>query len=158
MTATARGYSWAPFERSNTAAVKHGADSERFISPRAEALRAWLVEVAPWCALPTMRAEVEAWAWAEARLSLYREWIDTRGELDADGNAPVAVDRLDRLEETAARRRAALGLSPISWAKLTAQLGAADGEAAARSLTALKEIGRDLATATRELPSESEQP
>lgn len=145
--APARAYSWEPFGPGHELSTTHGAWSERKISPRAQALRAWLLEVAPWTALPSMRAEVEAWAWAEARVSLLREFVDERGELDAAGKPLPASGLLERLEATAAKRRAELGITPNAWARLVAAMSSTDHEAAARGLEALKATGRALASA-----------
>ena len=80
----ARGYSWAPFEVGNGAALKHGARSPRMIRPVAEQLLREVAAVAPWAARPPFAAELDAWAWHEARARLLRAWLDEHGVLDHD--------------------------------------------------------------------------
>jgi len=48
VTAPARGYSWAPFEKGNQVAIRHGANSAAAIAETAEELRPRLFEIAPW--------------------------------------------------------------------------------------------------------------
>lgn len=138
----ARGYSWPAFPPGHTLSMRHGARSARTVRPIAEAVAAQLVEVAPWCARPAFHAEVEAWAWQEARCRLLREWLDEVGLLDDEGVPRPACSELARAESAAARGREALGLNPRAWAKLfQAFSGAAvDTEA---DLAELRRVGRE---------------
>ena len=79
MTTPARGYSWPPFESGNTAAQRHGAQSERHLRPLVDELLEALPEAAPWTSGVPFRPTVEAWAWAEAQAILYRRWFDEQG-------------------------------------------------------------------------------
>ena len=116
----ARGYSWAPFEVGNGAALKHGARSPRMIRPVAEQLLREVAAVAPWAARPPFAAELDAWAWNEARARLLRAWLDEHGVLDHDDAPRPALAELHRAETAAAKCRDRLGLNPLAWARLLA--------------------------------------
>ncbi len=71
----ARYYTWAPFQKGNTAAVKSGAFSPRKLAQVAEALRpplAGLVEALPWVE-DIDAAEEDDWLVREA---LWRSLVD----------------------------------------------------------------------------------
>lgn len=118
----ARGYSWPPASVANRLALKHGADSEREVTPVAEALAVELVQVAPWCQRAAFAPAVAAWSRAEAQVQLVMAWLDHHGLLDDGGEPRRAATYLLRLEASAAHRRSELGLTPTAFAKLLASL------------------------------------
>src|SRR5207249_6578202 len=65
-----RGYTWPPFEPGNTAAVRHGAHSERLVAPLAEQVRADLLAAAPWLESAAFESAVAAWSRVEAQVGL----------------------------------------------------------------------------------------
>lgn len=148
----ARGYRWADFEPGNTAAERHGANSERRWRPLAEALSIEAIEVAPWLTRRAFRLAVEAWSVAEAKCQLVDAWLDDHGLLDGEG-VPFPANALsDRLHARCITLRSQLGLDPVSFAKLLATFaGVPGGEDA---LEALKAEGKRLVEArTEALPS-----
>lgn len=118
MRGPARGYSWPAFGDGNTAAERHGADSERRWRPLAEQLEQDILGLAPWLTRPGFRPAVRAWAKAEAQATLIGEWLDEHGLLDDEGEPRPAATYSLRLEASAAAKRQALGLDPLSFAKL----------------------------------------
>lgn len=116
--AEARGYSWPPATAGNTLALRHGAYSPRTLQPLAEQLAGGAVDVAPWIAAATFQAAVADWAWVEAEALLLRRYVDEHGPLDTEGEERPAAKRLDRVATRAANLRGALGLDPMSCAKL----------------------------------------
>lgn len=133
----ARGYSWPPFEPGNTAAVRHGAWSDRKINPLAAELLTDVLDQAesdPDLAhlrTPIFRPALRAWARCEARIELVATWLEDRfldatpGDLDSDGEVRPAADLLTRLEAQALKHRSALGLDPASMARLRRDAGSA---------------------------------
>jgi hypothetical protein len=132
MGAPARGYSWPPFESGNTAAVRHGAFSTRFVDATAEELRPHLLEVAPWLDHPAFGAAVDAWIRSEARIALLAEHAERIGLIDDRGEPRESLLKwLHAAERLAAEHRARLGLDPTSRVRLerdrsTAALNAVD--------------------------------
>ncbi len=124
----ARGYSWAPFEPGNLAALRHGAMSPRKMGPIADRLAAELAEAAPWTARPAFAASVAAWARAEARTVLVTTWLADHGLLDDDGAPRPAATFLVKLETQAANLRTRLALDPAALAALLAKLVEAPAE------------------------------
>lgn len=126
-----------PFAESNAMARKHGAWSDRKISPIAAELLAdvdQLLADDPDLAhltSPVFRPALRAWARTEARVELVAAWLDERtdgalpGDLDADGEIRPAADLLTRLEGQALKHRAQLGLDPTSMARLRRDAGSA---------------------------------
>jgi len=148
----ARGYRWEPFEPGNFANLRHGARSERKVSPLAEAASASLVEVAPWCASPAFAPTIASWSWAEGQAALLRAWTDEHGLLDEDGQPSGAAAMLERVERRLVKLRAELGLSPQSLGQLlsrAASIASATGDVAA--LEALRAEGRRILDARAEL-------
>lgn len=155
----ARGYSWPPFAPGHTSSVKHGAESPRLVSQRAERL---LEEVA--ADRPSWLGEVDgsavrAWAYAEARCAMLREWTDQHGLLDDRGRPTHAATLLLQCERQAADARARLGFEPLSRARLgrdtaVARAAVADGIEAVRAAgraterPALPEATDDIEAAT----------
>lgn len=133
----ASGYTWPPFEPGNVAALRHGAAHVGTLSPLAERFAAEVVEVAPWLGRVTrdgsgavtrnaFSGAVEAWAWAEAACSLYRQHFDEHGLIDPESGEPArGVERWERAERRAASARERLGLDPSSLSLLMARLAAA---------------------------------
>jgi hypothetical protein len=145
-----RGYSWLPFQPGHTLTLTHGARSPRSVAPIAHALAGELLDVAPWCAQPAFSAEVEAWAWAEARCRLLRAWLDEHALLDDDDEPRAALNELHRAEARAESGRNRLGLNPAAWSKLLASLASIEDKvgAAADSATSLREVGAAILKAT----------
>lgn len=114
----ARGYSRPPFPKGNTLALRHGAWSPARIDPIARELVDQVAPTVTWwqaCDWPAI------WAWArtEARCELLSTWLGEKGgDLDDDGSVRAAADLLTRLDAQASRQRAALGLDPLSRARL----------------------------------------
>lgn len=150
----ARGYSWPPFEPGNLAALRHGARSERMVRPIADRLAAELATAAPWATQPAFAAEVQAWAWAEARCVLLRAWLDEHGLLDDEGEPRPAAGELARAEASASKARANLGLSPRAWAQLRAAMAA--GDHGDDGLAALEAVGRAMAQAEHDDDEEAD--
>ena len=131
----ARGYSWAPFKPGNDVGQQfqpghelstiHGGYSPRKYDPLARELVVDLVALAAaipelgYLAEPQYRLALWAWARTEARVQLVHEWlIDQGGDLDDDGEVRAAANLLNQLETSAERKRARLGLDPLSRAQL----------------------------------------
>lgn len=127
----ARGYSWAPFEVGNDAALVHGARSPRRIAPLAGPLLEQLPKVAPWTASPAFAGARASWAEAEAQAALLRSYLDEHGLLDDDGEERPAARLLDRVEGRLAKLRDQLGLTPAALGGLlrtAAQVATATGD------------------------------
>ena len=112
-------WSRPPFETGNFAARKHGATSDRLVGPLAQEIRDELLESGPdYLREPSYAPAVAALARLEAQIVLLARWIEERGLLDEGGAPPGAVDLLLRVERAAQNLRNALGLTPLSRAKL----------------------------------------
>ena len=148
-----RGYSWPPFEPENSAALRHGAHSERRWRPIADALAKGAVEVAPWLTRPAFSMAVEAWAATEAKARLVDAWLDEYGLLDANGDPTPANALSDRLHTKAITMRGQLGLDPTSLARLLATFATVPG--GDEALEALKSEGRRLMIARSESTASS---
>lgn len=122
----------------------HGAYSPSATTERAQELITALAEVDPQWVETADRWAVLAWAEAEARCSLMREWLSVRGPTDPKGQPWPVESVLLRWERTAAARRNDLGLSAAARARLRADTGAA--VAATAQVRALQEKGRQLRT------------
>jgi hypothetical protein len=121
----ARGYSWEQFKPGHTLSIRHGAYSTRRINPIAEALAEDLLALAAidgspvqYLASQAWLATVHAWADAEARAQLIREYLDEVGMWDAKGEPRKVMPDLHKFERRAADLRGRLGLDPLSRARL----------------------------------------
>jgi hypothetical protein len=133
----------APFIDKNLAALKIGSRSPRVYGKVAEALTADLLHEAPH--LAQYPEELAALASTEALAALMRMEIAARGIRNKDGSERLAfLDRYFRAEAAAAKRRDALGLSPIGEATLARERASAAALAtsAAVDLEALARRGR----------------
>lgn len=128
----ARGYSWAPFEQGNTAALQHGAYSPRRVDPLAAELVTEVVvralepgSATAYLAEPSFRPALWAWARCEVRVQLVTEWLMDRGsDVTDDGEVVPAAEYLRRWEAQALKHRERLGLDPLARAKLGKDLAA----------------------------------
>lgn len=120
---------------------KHGATSPRIVSQVADQLREELLAVRPDLAGPEFAGALAAWSVAEARCQLLRNYSDDVGLLDPDTGEPLPFLTLsERVEQRAAKTRAALGLDPRSSAALARERAEATGSVV--SLAQLAEAGR----------------
>ena len=122
--------------RGGGAGMRHGMNSRRAIDDRAQAIITAMLEDArcpDHLRSPAFAAEVLAWGKAEAMAALAWEYM---GELlDAGGPAAIFGMQPGMLKAQsevwkahaafAASRRAALGISPVSYAKISRDLGIA---------------------------------
>lgn len=154
----ARGYSWAPFQQGNQAAMTHGAASPNVVRPLADAIAAELLEQAPWLRSQLYTGTVGALAWVEAQCVLIREWLDAHGLLDGEGMPRPAATWLVKLEARAENLRARCGLDPLSMAKLLGAVQALGSGAAADELEALKAEHRAVVAGWRELAAPAPEP
>jgi hypothetical protein len=135
----ARGYSWAPFERGNQVALRHGAHGARVYEPLAAELVAALLEARP--DLESYPEAVGAWGRAEARCALLSEWVAERGLVGPDGEPVPGLRWLVTFERQAAEFRATLGLDPAAEARLAKER--ADATRGVVDLERLRERGRE---------------
>lgn len=160
-----RGSYRPPFGPGNTVSRTHGATSPRTVGPVAAEIERAARADQSWphyLTDPSFGAAVAAWAWAEATVSVLRTYLAERdvGEAmtDRDESETIteqvgettsrrrttgqrtrsALDHLARAEIAAAGRRAALGLDPLSRARL------------GRDVTAAAVDGAELLTRLRE--------
>jgi hypothetical protein len=111
-----RGYTWPPFTEGHTLSLRHGARSDRFVEPLAQAfLDALLADRPDLAAYPEA---VAAWATSEARVERLRVWHGRVGFVDyAEGRVRAAHDTL-AFEKQAQHLRERLGLDPRADAEL----------------------------------------
>lgn len=120
----ARGYSWEPFAPGHTLSMQHGAYSPRRVDPIATDLVQRVTADLEWLT-PADAPAVWGWARAEAQVQLLSEYLAKAGEASDDGvgdldetRVQAAYALLHKAESRAASGRAALGLTPISRARL----------------------------------------
>jgi hypothetical protein len=131
----ARGYSWAPFEAGNLVALRHGMYSRQVTTSLAEQLVDDLLGREPDLAHPRYRAEVSAWAIAEARAALALALLE---QFDFDDERWERADKEWRgASDRAAKGRAKLGLNPRDHAALVHERASAE-----HSVVDLDEIRR----------------
>ena len=112
-----------PYQAGNLEAVVHGANSAALVDAVAtryrDAALAYLGDQVPdYLGRAEYDRAVQAWARAEARVDLVTRYLDDVGHLDEQGNPRPAARHLVDLEASAAKRRAELGLDPLSRARL----------------------------------------
>jgi hypothetical protein len=84
-----RSYSWPPFEKDNTAALTHGATSERRIRPLARNHRRRLLRQFGLRASeidPAGRAYLELLSRTTAKIAFIDVWLDEHGLIRDDGS------------------------------------------------------------------------
>jgi hypothetical protein len=130
-----------PFAGKNLAALKIGSRSPRVYGKVAEKITDDLLEVLP--GLADYPEELAALASTEAVVALMRLDLAARGIRGSDGAPRLHfLDRYLRAETAAAKRRDAIGLSPIGQAVLARERASAAAIASSVDLGALAERGR----------------
>lgn len=115
----ARGYTWERAIPGNFKALKHGARSERVITPLAAEIYNAVCEARPDLQAPEMAPAVWAYARTEAQLEILTGFVDKHGAIDESTGEPTAAEKYRlRIDTQAANHRARLGLDPLSKAKL----------------------------------------
>jgi hypothetical protein len=127
-----------PFEVANLLAARHGAYSERLISPAADAIRDWLVGEVPRLAAARYAPAVRRYAWLEAQLLAVEEWLDGRPVVDESGAPAGAFDLQMRLVHQVAKQAERLGLDPVSETRLAREAA----QATYTDLAAAEQRGR----------------
>lgn len=107
-----------PFEPGNTLSLTHGAHSPRIVEPIAQRWVETARASAPYLNDPSYEPALLSWARFEAKCDLLHAWMKEHGMFDDGGNVVPAAKILDRYEGRAASLRAALGMDPVSRAKL----------------------------------------
>jgi hypothetical protein len=148
-----KGERQPPFADKNLAALKIGYRSPRVYGKIAEQLTAALLDSMP--VLADYPEEVAALASTEAVVALMRYDLAARGIRDGNGETRLAfLDRYFRAESAAAKRRDALGLSPIGQAVLARERASAAAIASTVDLDALAARGRASLEARTDIVAE----
>ena len=138
-----RGYSWAPFEPGNRAALRHGAFSPGKISETGEALHDELLDACPWVTALDAAA-VDRFTRAEARARLLHGYVSKVSAESGVEAVPSYLWGEVRGADTLADRLAAgLGLTPEGRAKLARDTAVA-GRFAADAVAGQQAEGRKL--------------
>lgn len=141
--APARGYKWADAGPGNTLALKHGADSERFIAERAVEVKTRILELAPWVDKDVFIPAVARYMRAEARELLLHDFITDVAVRKGVGAVPQRLwEQATAATNAAGKAAADLGLTPQSYARLRATTGHAAATEA--GLDKLLEQGRTI--------------
>jgi hypothetical protein len=118
----ARGYSWPPFEKGNTAAMTHGARSDRLVEPRARELTAPVFDANPHLEAARDGAAVLRYCMTLARIERVYRWLEGQVDhvfVDQDaGRAHGVYERLERWERAAGTEEDRLGISPLARTRL----------------------------------------
>jgi hypothetical protein len=127
----------------NTAALKHGADSDRMIEARAALVRSEILEVAPWLAEPEFAPAVARWLRAEARSLMLHDHIAAVTARDGAGKVAIRLwEQVTAADRLAAQLGNVLGLDPLGKARL--RQAAAGAEMATASLADVIASGRTI--------------
>jgi hypothetical protein len=154
----ARGYSWPPFEKGNTAAARHGAFSDRMIEERAAEIRAYLLGSFPYLAEDTFAEAMIRYCRAEARARMLHEYVMGLAERDGvEAVRPYLWTETSRAESNAQKFAQDLGLDPMGHARIARELGWAKQLAAGRAAAGVEKLRR-LGTELRLLPGEDNTP
>lgn len=135
-----RGPRFPPFEVANLLAARHGAYSERLISPVADALTEWLVVEVPRLRAARYAPAVRGWAWLRAQLLAVEEWLDGRPVVDESGAPAAAFDLQLRLVHQLAKQAERLGLDPVSETRLAREAAQATYTDLAATIAAGRQI------------------
>ena len=119
-TLPARGYSWPPFEDENTAALVHGARSPRVVDAVATVLAESVVAEAPWLEAEIFQPAIWRYARAEARARLLSNYILQVAEEHPEKVGSRLWESANGADNTASKMAEALGLTPLSRARLAA--------------------------------------
>ena len=131
-----------PYEPGNTAAVKHGARSDRIVALKAAEVHDELLEVAPWLDELKFLPAVSRYLQAAAREQLLHEYVTRASAEEGAGSVSSRVwEQVTAAARLAAKLGQDLGLDPIGHARLRAVAGAA--EVTALTLADLKASGRE---------------
>ena len=114
----ARGYTWEPFKAGHFKAKKHGAYSDRIVTPLAASVANDLMADLPYLQDPSYREMVLEFARTVVRAELIEQWLDENGEIRDDGTVTPAAIYLVRVKGHLASMASRLGLDPLSRAKL----------------------------------------
>lgn len=146
-----------PFEHGNAAAVTHGSRSKKRVEEIAKQIDDDLVNRAPWT-LEYPEA-LRAYGRAEAVAKMLLADLAKVGMYDGDGSFRASViARWATAENTAARLREALGLTPKSEAEVARDRAAAASLAAGVNLDALAARGRAALDARTATPATTSTP
>jgi hypothetical protein len=122
----ARGYSWPPFEKGNLAALRHGANSERIVSAKAQEIRDLLLQSFPFLAEEAFLEATERYVRAEARAQLLHDYCMEKAEREGVEAVPRTLwQEASRAESNAAKCASDLGLDPAGFARIGRDLGVA---------------------------------
>lgn len=119
----ARGYTWEPFTANHTKSLKHGARSERMISPAAARIANELMESYP--RLREYRGAVLEYARVDAQVELLQAWVDEHGAIDDKGESTGANNTLLKTRKHLLNLADRLGLTPLANARLGKDTAAA---------------------------------
>jgi hypothetical protein len=118
----ARRYSWPPFEPGNTAAMTHGARSERLVEPRARELVPLILKANPQLDAVRDGAAVFRYAVTLARVERVYAWLAERDDAvftDAEaGEVHGVYLRLETWERQADKAEERLAIAPLTRARL----------------------------------------
>ena len=141
-TTEARGYKWADAEDGNFLSLKHGAQSPRVVDAVAEIIADAVIEDAPWLRTRLFSAAVWRYARSEARARLLSNYIFAVAEEHPDKVGSRLWESANGADNTASKMAEALGLTPLSRAKLAALVTST--EVAGEGLKRLTETGREI--------------
>ena len=145
----ARDYSWAPFEKDNLVAVRHGAFSNRLVGEKASEVRELLFERYPYLAEETFVEALQRYCRAEARAVMLHNYVVEKAETEGVDAVPAYLWAEARgADANAARFGQDCGLDPTGHARISRDLGLAQNvrvQQAALQVERLQAEGRRVA-------------
>lgn len=111
------GYSYVPFEANNTAALKHGAHSERMITPLAAKIANDLRYKNEYLRNPKFEESVLEYARVAAQVDLLQAYVDKVGMYDRRGRIRNAEDFLLKKRKHLSNLASRLALNPLASAQ-----------------------------------------
>ena len=144
----ARGYSWPPFDEGNLVAVRHGANSPRLVSDKAQAVRALLLERYPYLSDDAFVEALERYCRVEARALMLNAYIIEKAEREGIEKVPPTLwTEATRADALAQKCGQDCGLDPTGHARIARDLGLARNLGAqfgTKKLEALAASGHEL--------------
>lgn len=147
-TTPARGYSWPPFEDGNLVAVRHGANSPRLVTEKAQTVRAMLLARYEYLADDAFVEALERYCRVEARALMLNQYCMTKAAEEGVEKVPPTLwtecTRADALAQKCAQD---CGLDPTGHARIARDLGFAKNLGARvgqQQIAELAETGRRI--------------